>query len=169
MTALATSAFTTSPLNTSLAADQTQENAFYVSGTGGGSVPLADNFTLPAADAQYAFTMPVSGTLSQVYADYTVTAQQDLPREGTLAVRLYGAPAGSLDFALLPGGDIPLSPSVSGNVPAGSMFTGSSALAAPVAAGEKLLAVVYLTSGTGGGEMLLPGVASLSTVVEVGG
>ena len=137
-----------------------------MSGTGaGGSIALADNFTLPAQDAQYAVTMPASGELTQVYTDYTVTAGQNFTREGTLYARLYTAPAGSLDFSAVPGSDIPLSPSASGNVPVGSVFTGSAALNAPVTAGEKLLAVVYMTSQAAGDELLLPGVASISTIV----
>ena len=122
---------------------------------------------LPAADMKYAVTLPAAGRLKEVYADYVVTALEQFTRTARLYVRLYTAPAGSLTFTYLEGSDFPLSPAVSGSVPAGTVLAGNTALDAPVNAGEKMLAIVYLGSDDTGDEESLSGVVSLSTVVEV--
>ena len=170
---ISTAAFTSgdTPLTTSLAAEDTTGNLRYVGNALSGQstndqVPGAQ-ITLPAADMKYAITLPTTGRLKEVYADYVVTAPEQFTRSAHLYARLYTAPAGSLAFTYLPGSDFALSPAVSGNVPAGTVLSGSVVLDAPVSAGEKMLAVVYLGSDTTGDEESLSGVVSLAALVEV--
>ena len=135
-----------------------------VSGTGGAT--LGDQITLSAEDMKYAVTMPSSGTLSEVHADYVLTSAEQLTRDMTLSARLYTAPAGSLTFTYLPGSDFTLTPTLSGSVPAGTVLTGSVFPNAAVNAGEKLLAAVYLNSAAAGDAQSVTGVTALSAAVR---
>ena len=170
---ISTAAFTSgdTPLTTSLAAEDTTGNLRYVGNAVSGQstndqVPGAQ-ITLPAADMKYTVTLPATGRLKEVYADYVVTAAEEFTRQAQLYVKLYTAPGGSLTFNYLPGSEFALTPAIGGSVPAGTVLTGSVVLDAPVNAGEKMLAIVYLGSDDTGDEESLSGIVSLSTVVEV--
>ena len=99
--------------------------------------------------ANFAFTVPRSGTITSVYADFTVLAAASLSLGTTsVQVQLYLAPAGSATFAPLAGTSFALTPGVA-FVTIGQLLTGNVSASVAVNAGDQLLMVFGATNDGG--------------------
>ena len=151
-------------------ANDTQSDLRYVgnavSGQSTNNQAPEDNINLVAADMSYAVMIPITGKLEHVYIESTVTALENFTHTARLKARLYTAPAGTLNFAYVPGSELTMSPEISGIVPAGTIFNGDVALDYDVTAGSKLLAVIWLTRDEAGEDQSLSTVTFLATVIR---
>lgn len=97
-----------------------------------------------------AFTAPRSGTITSIYANFQEILGLDLlGSTATVTATLYRAIPGTAIFAPIPGATVVLQPSITGVVSAGTILSGATSLAAPVAAGDRLM-MVFNATITGG-------------------
>jgi len=99
--------------------------------------------------ANFAFTVPRNGTITNISADFTVLAGTSFGIGSTyVQVQLYSAPAGSTTFAPLAGTAMTLQPGV-GLISVGQLLTGSLTTGVNVSQGDQLL-MVFGASNDGG-------------------
>ena len=105
-----------------------------------------DLTTAAGTVTNYAFTVPRAGTITDVYADFTVTAAVSVG--SNIEAQLYIAPSGSTTFT-------PQTPVITLNpalavVSVGTIVTGNQAFTIPVNPGDQVLLVFGASGGIGG-------------------
>ena len=118
---------------------------------------FGQNISLVGASglANFAFTMPRSGTITSISADFTVLAGTSLGLGNTyVQVQLYLAPAGSSTFSPLSGTSFSLSPGVS-LISIGQLLSGTLNTSVSVSQGDQLMMVFGATND--GGILVLAG------------
>lgn len=112
---------------------------------------LLANGTIDLSDAvaalnNEAFVVPRDGTITSLYASFTILAAVTLGAEDAIIAEVYRAPEGS-DIFSPTGVRVSLAPEVPGLIAIGTVLSGSTGANLPVVAGERLL-LVYSIGGT---------------------
>ena len=117
-----------------------------------GITVFGNPITLDASSgvANFAFTIPRAGTITNILADFTVIAATSLALTPTYAVaQLYLAPAGSTTFQPLAGTQLTLNPGIT-LLAVGQLLSGNLSTSVNVAQGDQLLMVFAAENPTGG-------------------
>lgn len=105
-----------------------------------------DLSTAIAALNNEAFVVPRAGTITSLYATFTVLAAVTLGANNAVVAEVYRAPEGSSVFSPT-GVRVNMAPTVPGLIAVGTLLSGSVTANLPVAAGDRLL-LVYSLAGT---------------------
>ena len=114
----------------------------------GPAIDLTGTIFGPILD--FAFSVPVDGTITSISAFYSETIGINLLGTTiTITAQLYSAPANSNSFTPVPGASVTLVPPLTGIVPLGFISNGiNSPIAIPVTATTRLM-MVFSASATG--------------------
>ena len=145
------------------AASNTQYIGFGSAAVGGAFIsPVA----LPPATAALAFTVPAGGRLTSFTANYLPAAAPTGLTNGTVYAALMADFSGNGSFALVPGSTVAVATGINAATAAGTPYSATKALSAPIAAGTRLIVAYYLadTGATAAGTLL--GYASASYTID---
>ncbi|GFP78130.1 exosporium glycoprotein BclB-related protein [Clostridium fungisolvens] len=118
-------------------------------GTSVSGFPLSNNgttLTIPAVTGNDAFSMPRSGVITSIAANFTVTTAVTLTTPVTIVAQLFRA--NSSTFTAIPGASVNLG-LLQGSLSVGDSVSGIANFAAPVDAGTRVMMVFYATNPTG--------------------
>ncbi|MEB2299851.1 hypothetical protein LAV72_09485 [Lysinibacillus xylanilyticus] len=112
-------------------------------------VPIANNTINLTAVFSEAFSVPRDGNITAISASYTALAGQVESGSVTIRAQIFQAPAGSNTFTGT-SASVDLVPSITAPIPVGLLvFASATITPVPVAAGDRLLMVFYISSVPG--------------------
>ncbi len=90
----------------------------------GGEIDIS-GLNLLSQGANFAFSVPRTGTITSIAAFFSTSAEASLPLANvTITAQLYRSAVPNNIFTAIPGAFVTLAPSISGSVPAGTMLDG---------------------------------------------
>ncbi|MFJ7747903.1 exosporium glycoprotein BclB-related protein, partial [Peribacillus sp. NPDC097295] len=107
---------------------------------GGGTITLGTGGIL-----NYSFVAPRAGTITSISGFFSATATVTLGAAVTIRAQIYTAPAASTTFTPT-GAFVDLAPTLGPIISIGEVASGTSAVAVPVAAGDKILMVFSINN-----------------------
>lgn len=142
-------------------------NSVYI-GFGGSAVggPFASPAALTPAAAALAFTVPADGRLTTFTANYLPAAAPTGLTNGTVYAALMADFSGNGSFALVPGSTVTVARGLNATTAAGTPFSATKSINAPIAAGTRLIVVYYVadTGATAAGTIV--GYTSASYMID---
>lgn len=148
-------------------ASGTASNAQYIGfGSSAIGAAYASPVALPPSTAALAYTVPAGGRITAFSASYLPAATPTGLTDGTVYAALMADFSGNGSFALVPGSTLAVARGITAATAAGTPYSATKAINAPIGAATRLITVFYLANAGGTAAGTLLGYAGASYTID---